>query len=134
MADFQLDTSGAVGPYTLDAATPGFVAPNGVRTCFLTWDELTPFQQGYVRAALADAPAVGPAADLRFPRFSDLSPATLEAMLGDCERRRGRVTGERVGALFWKNRQGGHEVDEGFPPLTLFLADDGLIHHREAGR
>lgn len=59
------------------------------------------------------------------PRFSDLAPETLAAILKDCEANSSTDSTKRSGALFWRNRQEGAVPD--FPPLTLTLSDDGEV-------
>jgi hypothetical protein len=139
MATFTLDTSGAVE------------IPNSggqVRRGWL-WSDLSPFTQGYVEALFAEwAESLDEQGEalLSWRRgvdrvcFSDLAPATLAAILKDCgPDSRGYVhpTGATMGiansfeggGLFWRTRQEG--MWAGFPPLTAYLGDDGLIYLRE---
>lgn len=116
------DTSGHV-------RRPGFAKP-------LVWSDLSPFEQGYVRAAM-ESFAGTEEFGLRW-RFSDLAPSTLSAMLGDCE---GWLELQRLlnglddrnsdgdGRAFYAARQEGQF--ESFPPQTLSLGEDGLIYARE---
>lgn len=71
-----------------------------------------------------------------FPGFRHLAPETLAAMLKDCEAfvrschpsyaDMARPVG---GRNLWVGRQGG--TYPAFPPLTLYLGDDGLIYQKE---
>ncbi len=98
---------------------------------------MTPFADGYIAAARASLPPEH--------RDAPLAPATLAAMLKDCE----AMTSpphvfrydKETGMKNWHMRQegwpfysGGPSLREQFPPLTLYLADDGLIYQREAGQ
>lgn len=129
---------------------PGHPLHRFMRANILTWDDLTPFQQGYVEALFESAwpdllsqfIAKGMSepedhADCVKPEFSDLSPDALAMILADCERFRGRTSSQSraVGALFWKNRAGGYLSDDGWMPLRVSLSDDGKIHltNREGG-
>lgn len=102
--------------------------------------DLSPFAQGYIEAAL-DGQKVPAAYDgsepvkYRVVAFSDLAPATLAAMLEDCGRWRALHPSveDHHGGIFWECRQVVSKVAaEGFPPVHLYLADDGKIHQREA--
>lgn len=140
MADFILDTSGAV----CDMHPLGFLADKW------TWPDLSLFQQGYVEAAFAsacDPVAVlvaeddfsrswDPAIDASLPRdvgFSDLHPETLAAMMKDCKLSQAMAGGpgnHEAGEYFWHERQQGLELR--FPPLTLYPDDEGKVRQREA--
>lgn len=68
------------------------------------------------------------------PAFRHLAPATLARILKDCEefqaiRRELRAHDADNGAHFWEGRQQG--AWRKFPPLTLYLGDDGLIRFEE---
>lgn len=76
--------------------------------------------------------------------FSDLAPATLAAMLEDCERALAtKLWGNSAidGGVFWSERMkeafsgfyNGAQADliHAFPPVTLYLAHDGKVHQRE---
>lgn len=124
MADFQLDTSGAV--WVGLTATQNFTP--------LNWSDLSPFAQGYVEAAFNEWQGVSEAG---FYGFADLAPETLAAMLQDCDRAQEVLTTlflspEEAGAALWRERQLGRLPD--FPPLALYLGDDGKIYQREATR
>jgi len=131
VSGFVLDTSGAVPMPSAHGGTVAFL-----------WGGLIPFQQGAVEAALRECWAA-PMKDANGgkwpvkPGFSDLAPTALARIVEDCERfQQSRwnthptADPERQrlqGAAYWKS--GG--AFGGFPPLDLYLADDGLIHHRE---
>lgn len=136
MSGFQLDTSGVVRAHEHWAEGDEVVR----------WTDLTPFAQGYVEAMFAGL--FDTAASLgewvahialsegvqREPRFSDLAPATLARIVEDCERWSASSSRQdpdaRSGRDFWAIRQRPNPY--GFPPLTLHLADDGLIYLRAA--
>lgn len=102
------------------------------------WSDLTPFAQGYVEAALTGPieypdpnEGWGPSCS---PKFGWLAPATLAAMMADCETLAARVRAidfPATGKFLWEIRQAGQLAPE-FPPITLYLSEDGLIHHRVA--
>lgn len=135
---FVLDTSGEVH-------CPGFF--HKFSRIPVRWSDLDPFTQGYVEALLRAAndvawPAYGskpPPPSILDVRFSDLAPETLAAILKDCADFYGgevkplpgsfNQSTAMDGRLFWIVRQdGGYPVK--FPPLTVFLGDDGLIYLR----
>lgn len=137
MADFTLDTSGGVR-----------LRRDKIRLNTL-WSDLSPFAQGYVEAMLSgvvegawrlaemtlapgDTARVGP----HWFRFSDLAPETLAAILKDCEAfplglPRVYLDGKH-GSQMWVTRQKGEWTEEGFPPLTPYLGDDGKVYLRDA--
>lgn len=128
MTDFTLDTSGAI------RLVPARSDPDGP---IYRWSDLTPFAQGYVEAMLASVDrSVG---GFSFPAFSDLAPATLSRIIGDCEaadhlRPGVSAEGDRAsGAQFHAMRQSGLFAVR-FPPLTVSLGEDGLIYLAEAGQ
>lgn len=121
---FQLDTTGAVGPYR---------STDLVSTYALSWSDLDAFTQGYVEALFqsvqvdalgatyAERPSLSPA-------FSDLAPETLARIIADCavsaaQPTTGEPRGE--GAAFWRLRNACDYV--GFPPLNVQLGDDGKV-------
>lgn len=134
MSTFTLDTSGVVHIRT---------EPHGDWRG-IGWSDLTPFAQGYVEAAKQSRRLIvhrvgGDELDTFDWAFSDLAPETLAAMLKDCEahelayplqaadpRRHNR------GFNFWRNRQAGMWTASGWPPVALYLGDDGKIQQREA--
>lgn len=139
MAEFKLDTSGMVYPMEPRVRLPAGDA-NAIK-----WSDLSPFAQGYVEAAFASLSPRGyryetgsSAPEYRPWAFSDLAPETLAAMLKDCERRAEPLeqlgTHAYGGGNFWRDRQVGHLIERGFPPVALYLGGDGLIHQREASR
>ncbi len=117
---FQLDTTGEVSSR---------ISP----TVFLTWEDLSPFTQGYVEALIANdaLPLYNVATP---PGFRHLAPETLARIIEECERcERGyRALGiqtiERfAGFNVWTLQQAGTLVEQGFPPLTVHLGDDGKV-------
>lgn len=136
MAKFQLDTSGAV-------ERPAGYTGWGVDRA-LTWEDLSPFVQGYVEALFASANRFECKAECLAPcsdcldeagpqvGFSDLAPETLALILKDCERFEA-LYGEwplvEHGRGFWSGRQRDKHSPE-FPPLTPALADDGKVYLR----
>lgn len=157
MADFTLDTSGAVGPMlTIIPWTRNYEAHVG-NTQYVTWSDLSHFEQGYVEALFGDGPTgscwrteLSRVAMARIrsstPRdriiaFSDLHPETLAAIRKDCAAfgaRYKRSDTKARGAEFWRHRQRGFYGVAGnrgrpvFPPLTPFLDDEGRVRLREA--
>ncbi len=137
MTAFTLDTSGEIVlPYP--HLHPW---PRGYR-----WEDLTPFTQGAVRAAIAGIPGpfVGIWTPDRGPGFSDLAPETLARIMEDCERAKATLDSypgrpdleERQGREFWASRQteGPHHWANAvvrYPHVTLYLADDGMIYLKE---
>ena len=132
MTDFQLDTSGAV--WDRDARP--------LRSA-ISWPDLIPFCQGAVEAALRELLDNGAADDARrqglsfadLLRFDRIAPATLARIMADCFQWADRFGPDwpdaASGCDFWSERQAERWESEGFPPLHLYLGDDGLIHHRE---
>lgn len=129
MADFQLDTSGCVVIPTDD--------PRYIGERWFWWSNLSPFTQGYVEAALTDLnTTVG-----RTWAFRNLAPETLAKMIADCAawaRERGPGwEGVGPGQHFWRVRAeefdgfgpiAGLDLKRRFPPLTLYLGDDGKVY------
>jgi hypothetical protein len=128
MSAFTLDTSGVV------AATKDHQHPTKMNG--FIWPDPSPFAQGYVEAALREnsvRPTISKAGARFKPAFCDLAPVTLAAILKDCEvlASVGEFENDsECGDHTWKVRQAGRWPN--FPPLTLYLADDGLIYQREA--
>lgn len=132
MSGFKLDTSGGV------RVPDALLGEPRERSSEWRWSDLSPFAQGYIEAAFESvewpdpAEGFGPSGT---PRFSDLAHATLAAMLEDCERWKcqfPRVGAQEDGMAFWVLRNAQFVRRSNFPPLTLYLADDGKIHQREA--
>jgi len=145
MADFTLDTSGAVA--TGDAAQGTYWA--------YFWPDLSPFERGYTRKALEDlnealranpgnyldggegVEYIGPTVG-----FSDLSPEALGVIRKDCKLAENNSyawhtwldrVGVEGGKNFWESRQKPHRwYAKTFPPLTVFLSDEGRVCLREA--
>lgn len=122
-----LDTSGVVCVVDDPADRYGF------REFY--WTDLSPFAQGYIEAALRDylMRNLGPLASGDILGFSDLAPETLAAMMKDCERylshgRRRELQQPQDGAALWETRQ--MDISPAFPPITLYLGDDGRIYQR----
>lgn len=122
---FKLDTSGWVSDHNADREA--------------VWSDLSSFEQGYVREMLTyaicemeDTPLVKDGLGWKYPGFSDLAPETLARIREDCAAYRQRLLPSdlnhaRYGEGFWIDRQraGSH-----FPPLTLYLGDDGKVRFR----
>lgn len=140
MAEFTLDTSGYV-------KKPGREGSPWADDKW-TWSTLDPFTQGYVRRALEDnAPEINATINARCldlgedrppVAFSDLAPETLAAMMKDCAAYLAlhsvpetAANYSSLGRDFWHDRQSGR--CPAFPPLTLYLGDDGKVYQREAG-
>lgn len=116
---FTLDTSGVVYPMEPRVNVRGCAA-NAV-----VWSDLSPFAQGYTAPILE---AVG-------APFHKLAPATLAAILKDCE---DHVSGWRGAPIEWNARQGGlfwsqrrRGLHYRFPPQVPTLGEDGLVYLRE---
>ena len=135
MADFTLDTSGHV-PVQYGSRFIGDRA---------FWPDLDPFTQGYVEALLSAASVKVGGSRLDIPfGFRHLAPETLATMMKDCARATthapprwhvpawaGKTAEE--GRKFYRDRQRGDFIVRGlFPPLTLYLGDDGRVYQREA--
>lgn len=136
VSSFKLDASGFVS-LTLTGEVPADFMDGTA----WTFSDLVPFMQGYVEALFADlrdrwiAVAVDRGhdpANLTHPGFSDLAPEALARIMEDCVARlRSRDCVQPTwagGRSFWTHRQAGER--KGFPPLTVFLADDGKVWFR----
>jgi hypothetical protein len=116
----KLDTSGEVRSTGADFEAG---APTHRR-----WSSLSPFEQGYTAPILE---AVG-------APFHKLAPETLALIMKDCGEwvrmfEKDAVFGgiaekPSEGSGFWSLRQ--RDRLSNFPPLTITLADDGLIYLR----
>lgn len=127
MGEFTFDTSGVVD---LSAYAEG-----GPWLC--RWPDLSPFEQGYTRAALRAFSDLltDKLREPLFVGFSDFAPETLEAIRRDCAAITWRVDHTREqGAAFWHDRQVSGRIDRSkdFPPLTITLHDDGKVYLRPA--
>lgn len=131
MSGFQLDTSGSVA----------HLAPNGdpVIVGGIRWSDLTPFAQGYIAALFQHRHLERDEDQPVTTGFSDLAPATLARIIGDCETGLADplcafMNHPESGAMFWRDRQANqlNGMHPHFPPLTPYLGDDGLIYLREA--
>lgn len=118
------DTSGTV-------RRPGFARP-------LAWSDLSPFEQGYVEALLrsySDTLTEGLGEPLMVG-FSDLDPEALAMSLRDCEAMEAdwplQAQPADLGATYWREQQRGALATKGFPPLTVYLGDDGRVQIRAA--
>lgn len=136
MADFTLDTSGAIY-----FATP-YAKAHGLKT-FYRWPDLSLFTQGYVEAAhrwfcehhqqtcrhlKSEGLESCDCRAGRWTRFDQIHPETIAAMMKDCELSQSMAGGpgnHEAGEYFWHERQQGLELR--FPPLTLFFDDEGKV-------
>lgn len=138
-----------MGEFTLDAS--GFVRKVGHRNSrpqdLLAWADLGAFTQGYVEGVkqwrrllayrIPPQERVEGEGDLDFHdwTFSDLAPEALAMILRDCAAAQhpapgvGRYTVE-AGRRFWAARQAGQW--KAFPPLAVYLGDDGKVRLRAA--
>lgn len=137
---FTLDTSGAVVGPSRDESGPEWVK---------LWPDLSPFAQGYIEAMpwedLNDKEfehrcnTVGQGAEYPELGFRDLASETLAAILRDCAAWLAKYpagpeyANDAVndGAYLWKDRQNGLYVEDAFPPLTLYLGDNGKVYLKE---
>lgn len=108
------------------------------------FEDLSPFAQGYVEALFAShrqdlGTATYYANDQREWRdaaFSDLAPEALAMILADCDRwiqlypATGRGTAN--GARFWELRNLQLITRTDFPPLRVYLNDDGKVSLSQA--
>ncbi|MET3527264.1 hypothetical protein [Phenylobacterium koreense] len=119
-----------------DFDTSGYVwQPPGAKSIYkVRWEDLSPFEQGYVQALLRGVDLVGQWLDTvdpyRAPGFSDLAPEALAMILRDCEARAPAYAASMryppsAGRSFWRVRQHGHVPT--FPPLRVFLNDAGKV-------
>lgn len=126
MSEFKLDTSGEV------------VVPSSHYVdeyMIVRFSDLSPFVQGYVEAMFAssitDLQNHGYSWDYGRGRFIDLAPETLARIIEDCERwikQYPKVTlNARSGADFWLYRQRQWIERPEFPPLIIYLSDDGKV-------
>lgn len=92
--------------------------------------DLSPFAQGYVGEMFAGVRFDPPSGLLG---FYDLSPEALALILRDCEAfeqcEMAELRNAAEGGWFWRTRQSGlsEELRDAFPPLTVFLNDDGKV-------
>lgn len=127
--------------FTLDTTTPvAERTPDGDLIGYHHWSDLSPFAQGYVEALFAGGviglsertPLLSAPAYLSGPRpfaFSDLAPEALALILKDCEDARRKLNANEVdGPWFWAWRQ--RNQSPVFPPLTVYLGDDGKVRLR----
>lgn len=139
MSDFQLDTSGCV----LAPVDPNRAGMDDTWKRF-RWSDLTPFEQGYVKAMFASTAnhEDGWSLERRGWGFSNLAPSALERIREDCAAAQSVIrhgySDQLRGSVFWRFRSGelpwagyGAEADR-FPPLTPFLNDEGKIDLRES--
>ena len=133
--DFKLDTSGYVQCPAPDQK------PNETTGCWF-WSDLSPFEQGYVRAALEAASDLYIGSSDETARFSDLAPSALARMLDDCRSFVNIATGlgiktlgEVEGRYFWIGRQSGTlkgPFAAAYPKLRLHLTPEGKVDIEEA--
>jgi len=126
VSSFTFDTSGVVGPIKL---------PERTHTLNVGWNDLSPFAQGYVEAAMREFVEQQRLSKPGFwVGFRHIHPEALATILRDCEAWLTEYT-ERsaatipsmpeVGREFWRIRQEGKRRT--FPPLTITLGDDGKV-------
>lgn len=134
MGGFKLDTSGEVAIPAINAMTG---EPDRIWIGY-RWSDLSPFAQGYIEAAFGGLLSGFSDYERKasLAGFRHLAPATLAAMLEDCERfasdpRCESALGKSNGSALWTLRKMGAGDTHGFPPVTLYLADDGKVHQRE---
>jgi hypothetical protein len=132
MATFTLDTSGEVELRVHSAVRPELRQ-------FVAWSNLAPFEQGYVEGLFATTEDEGSTSLRDVRAFSDLAPETLARIMEDCASASTNpwfsyTPDANGGRQFWVERRNRALRGEGhrFPPLTLHLADDGLIYFRES--
>jgi hypothetical protein len=139
MAEFKLDTRGEVRGRRL------IEGPDGSWRSHWAWHDLddSPVVQGYIEAALSDwRDRLQIASRLQFQRelfagFSDLAAETLARIIADCAKWQrewapsGNQSEREQGQTLWRGRQLGNLKAVGFPPLTLYLGDDGKVHIRD---
>jgi hypothetical protein len=133
---FQFDTSGYVMKPGTQLGTQDFI---------IGWSDLSPFVQGYVEALAREWPRL----DLPDRRmgafrwgFRHLAPETLARIMDDCEtwaaqwdkHRNANIPiadlrqSAKEGEGFWSLRQRNKLAL--FPPLTVYLGDDGKIYFK----
>jgi hypothetical protein len=98
-----------------------------------TFESLTPFTQGYVRALLIELLLSERERPLRLVNYSAIHPPTLARIMKDCERvddtgETNPMIAARLGALFWIKRSESRLVPW-FRPLTPYLT-----HNRSGAR
>lgn len=137
----QFNTSGVV------MWTP----PGACVARYMHWPDLDPFTQGYIEALFDElGSALHKRAAEKFytlnwnARFSDLAGETVQRIIEDCERFAPKLhipADAQAGSWFWEWRQEGWlsatpdaraEMIRGFPRLTPYLGDDGMVYLREA--
>lgn len=132
---FQLDTSGVV------EWRPTFER----QAMVWAWTDLSPFKQGYVEALFASLPRelIAEWSDrvlpLVYPGFRHLAPEALALILKDCAgyapaepRAYNEDSLRQMGRAFWVLRARG--VLPAFPPLAVYLDDDGKVCLKVAGQ
>ena len=127
MTEFKLDTSGGV-----------LAKWDGGNPRHISWTMLSPFVQGYVEAQaeeLAKWFMAECGLNSLILRFVNWAPETLARIIEDCEALDTRTDGPRSaqqGRDFWTTRQTGDATWScRFPPLTVYLSDDGKVCLRE---
>jgi hypothetical protein len=121
MAEFTLDTSGSIP--NLYRAGAGYPQR-------MWWSDLDAFTQGYVEALLVSmASPPNYWGHVFVPRYTDLVPETLAAILLDCARAQRLGVAEqwgtddrRAGAAFWALQS---------ITQTPYLGDDGKFYLRK---
>jgi hypothetical protein len=115
---FQFDTAGRV-----------LVQGQAKFPILTEWSDLSPFEQGYINAAM-ESFCAELAKDYKTVCFGCLASETLARIMDDCERyayEHPRHASEH-GGMFWMRRQ--RDEWPTFPPLTVYLGNDGKIYFK----
>ncbi|MBU0801396.1 MAG: hypothetical protein KKA05_10415 [Alphaproteobacteria bacterium] len=125
----QLDTSGTV----LGVFDRELMKRDG---CW-TWDGMNNFMQGYISAALLAETGLSGVPLWQNKAFSDFAPQALKLADENCTRFQRLTPGandQDMGAMFWNDQQAGRWERVCFPPIAVYVGEDGLIYFREAGQ
>lgn len=130
MGEFNLDTSGAVGPMFEMASGRGTgLIPHD----FYRWPDLSPFEQGTFNAAARELyerlvrEGRTPKAANEAVAFHNWSPTVLERVVKDCREVHEAFSGHPSGgATFWLERQR-NDYPISYPPQRLFLNVEGKV-------
>lgn len=92
------------------------------------WDDLSPFAQGYVEGICQSFPCYNAkTGEHEAWPFRRLAPETLARIIEDCAKLQlWDPDTIEAGRLLWEKRQAGL-YPQTFPPLTVFLGDDGKV-------
>lgn len=118
---------------TFQLDTTGIVSGDFNRTGYLTWDDLSSFTQGYIKALFASVfdwatHTVTDDEGHVSLGFRHLAPEALARIIADCDRFRKMYPSASAtvgGRGLWTERQAGGLPR--FPPLTVQLGDDGKV-------